>query len=313
MTADPEPAEPAAAGVVVSLGHAVAEYVSEHARRLEQQELRVRSGDDRGVHRMRVAARRLRSALTTFADVFGPGEAERLRVELRWLGAALAGARDAQVQRERLIDLVEQQPVELVLGPVRERLVEQLGARVGQGRGDAQAALDGDRWERLRGELRAFVDSPPWRASADEPGLRHATGLLRADLDRLRRRQRRAAGAATGRERDAGLHDVRKAAKRLRYAAEAARPVLGPRAEPLRRRAKYLQEVLGEHQDTVVARAVLVETGVRAHLAGENSFTYGVLHAIEDARAAALVLESARLVDELTSRKLRRRLTRSAP
>ncbi len=46
---------------------------------------------------------------------------------------------------------------------------------------------------------------------------------------------------------------------------------------------KAVQEVLGEHQDGVVARAELRSLAVAAHLAGENAFTYGRLHGLEQA------------------------------
>ena len=39
-----------------------------------------------------------------------------------------------------------------------------------------------------------------------------------------------------------------------------------------------MQELLGDHQDAVVARPVLREIGIQAHLDGENGFTYGILH-----------------------------------
>ena len=81
-----------------------------------------------------------------------------------------------------------------------------------------------------------------------------------------------------GDERDVEWHEARKAAKRLRYATEAAAPVLGAPAKRLVKRVKEVQELLGDHQDAVVARPVLREIGVAAHLDGENGFTYGILH-----------------------------------
>ena len=68
------------------------------------------------------------------------------------------------------------------------------------------------------------------------------------------------------------------ASKRLRYAAEAAAPVLGKPAKRLVKQVKHVQELLGDHQDAVVARPVLREIGMAAHLDGENGFTYGLLH-----------------------------------
>jgi CHAD domain-containing protein len=88
---------------------------------------------------------------------------------------------------------------------------------------------------------------------------------------------------------------VRKKAKRLRYAAESAVPALGKRDTTLARRSKRVQQGLGEHLDTVVARQRLRAYGVKAHTKAENGFTFGRLHALEQARAdwAERAFESA--------------------
>jgi hypothetical protein len=67
--------------------------------------------------------------------------------------------------------------------------------------------------------------------------------------------------------------------------------VLGKKGARLARRAKRVQVALGLHQDTVVARAWLRDAGMRAHLDGDNAFTYGRLHALEQARSAAAVAD----------------------
>ncbi|MDV9192738.1 CHAD domain-containing protein, partial [Streptomyces sp. SR27] len=90
-----------------------------------------------------------------------------------------------------------------------------------------------------------------------------------------------------GHERDLALHEARKAAKRARYAAEAARPTLGKPAKRLAKRVKAVQSLLGEHQDAVVARAALRELGVQADGAGETAFTWGLLYGREEAAAEA--------------------------
>ena len=93
--------------------------------------------------------------------------------------------------------------------------------------------------------------------------------------------------AATPADRDHRLHEVRKAAKRARYAAESVAPVCGRPAVRLAKRMQALQNVLGEHQDSVVARQVLREIGVAAHQAGENAFTFGLLYGLERSRGEA--------------------------
>jgi CHAD domain-containing protein len=89
---------------------------------------------------------------------------------------------------------------------------------------------------------------------------------------------RRALRTPAGPARDVALHEARKAAKRARYAAEVARPASGKRARQFAKQMKAIQSVLGDHQDTVNARAVARELGVHANLAGESSFSFGLLY-----------------------------------
>ncbi len=87
--------------------------------------------------------------------------------------------------------------------------------------------------------------------------------------------------------RDTALHEVRKGAKRLRYACETLEPWWAE-AKPLRKAAQHLAQVLGEREDTVVSRDDLRRIAREAAAAGEDGFTYGRLHAREQARAAEL-------------------------
>jgi CHAD domain-containing protein len=96
----------------------------------------------------------------------------------------------------------------------------------------------------------------------------------------------RAASKAEGEARDLLLHEVRKSAKQARYAAESTIPVLGKPAKAFAAAATRLQEVLGEHQDSIVATQRLRVLAEHAHVLGESAFTYGVLHAFEGQRAA---------------------------
>ena len=281
-------------------------YLTRHLARLQDQDLLLRSGDQEGVHQLRVAARRMRSALATYVPVLPPGSTDELREELRWLGAALAEARDAQVLRKRLTALLEQEPDDLVLGPVRPRLDEELGRQFRQGRAKADEALADSRYFRLLDRLEDFIAQPPLVEGARAPAEEVAPRLLKRDLKRLRKRQRGFESAETGHERDLALHEIRKAAKRLRYSAEAARPVFGKRAKRLAARAEAVQELLGEHQDSVVSRAALREIGARAFLAGENGFTFGRLHGAEQARAAEIEVDYPETLSRLPTGELER-------
>jgi CHAD domain-containing protein len=276
--------DPTAGDVLVS-------YVRDQLLHLERQDQALRGRDEEGIHQLRVAARRIRSALATYRPVLDREVTEPLRDELQWFGGVLSHARDVQVMLGRLEELLDRQPVELVLGPVRSRLEDELRASYRVGREAAADMLDGTRYFRMLDRLEAFVLSPPLTEKADRPARTLLPKLLRRDLARLRERDRAVDAATDDEARAHALHDVRKAAKRLRYAGEGAVPVLGAPAAELAAASEAIQDLLGEHQDTVVARQSLREIGVRAHLSGENGFTFGRLHSLEESRAAALAAD----------------------
>ena len=222
--------------------------------------------------------------LTTSRPLLAEGSTDHLRSELRLLGQVLGRARDAEVMARRLVDAAHDEPAELVLGPVPARVGTELHRDRARAMVSVRDALGSDRYLRLLADLDAFLDDPPLGPRGHRPARRRwrgssATtrgGCARASVPRGR-------PAPDG--RDAALHEVRKKAKRLRYAAELAAPVGGRGADRVRRRAKAVQQALGDHQDSVVAREVLRRLGVTAHLAGENGFTFGLLLGTERLRA----------------------------
>jgi CHAD domain-containing protein len=83
---------------------------------------------------------------------------------------------------------------------------------------------------------------------------------------------------------DVALHRARKAAKRARYAVELAAPVGRPKhAKKIIKRYKGIQDLLGEHQDAVVAAQLLRDHAARAAIT--PTITYGLLYAREEATA----------------------------
>ena len=274
---------------------------------LREQEPRVRRDEDDSVHKLRIAVRRLRSALATYRPVLAPGATDALSAELRWLGVELSAARDAEVMRARLDDLVHEQPVELVMGPVAKRIATEMSTEYQAGRERALGSLDSPRYAELLDALDALAAAPPFDERAARTAHDEIPRLLARDLRRVERRAEAAAQVDDPGRRNEALHETRKAAKRLRYAAESAVPAFGRRAEKLAKRAKRVQDVLGEHQDTVVARSTLREIGAKAYLEHENGFTFGLLHAREAARAEKLVADYTEVVALLPSRRRVRR------
>ncbi len=274
---------------VPTVGEACLAYLASQVEELQAWDPHVRVDTDDSVHKMRVATRRLRSALATDRRVLDGAATDPLRAELRWLGGVLGGARDAEVLAARLDEAVHDLPDDAVLGPVAARVTGELAARYRDAHAAVLVELDGERYLALVVALEALLEDPPFTPAADRPApkaLRHLVG-------RTRRRVERAVAALEEAPDDAAhdalLHEVRKAAKRARYAGEAAAPYLPAkhveRATAFAAAMEAVQEALGEHQDTVVAREELRAMAVRAHLAGENGFTYGVLHGRQEALA----------------------------
>ncbi len=266
-----------------------------------------------GVHQMRVAIRRLRSALATFRPLLDRAVTDPVRDELRWLANELGGARDLEVQGDRLAtrlaELTSDGRAELVRGPVRTRVEQDLGEWYDEARRRATDALRSDRYFALLDGLDRLAAAPPWTERAQRPAGKVLPARVRHDWKRLRVRVAAARGVADPAERAARLHEARKAAKRVRYAVEPLVPVYGKDAKRLVKAVKPLQTVLGDHHDAVVAQGLLRELSDRAAAAGENAFTYGVLAARMDQEIAACEERFDAAWAAASRKKLRRWLT----
>ncbi len=263
----PAPATPKAGKTA---GDVVLAYLRTQVEVLVTQDLLVRRDAPDSVHQMRVAARRLRSALRSYRRLLRG--TKPLADELRWLGRRLGEARDLEVQRGHFHAAIEELPAELVVGPVSARLTRHYGPEEAAARRTVRKTLADRRYRRLLDSLDRLLTDPPFTGRAS----RKAKKELRKHTERAFRRvaRRRAAGEKP--------HEVRKAAKRYRYALEVAEP-----DSTARKLAKALTKILGEHQDGVMAQPVLRDLGMKAQLAGENGFTYGLLHEREQARIDA--------------------------
>ncbi|MEU8830977.1 CYTH and CHAD domain-containing protein [Streptomyces sp900116325] len=257
------------------------------------------------VHQMRVATRRLRSAFRTYRKILDRTVTDPVGDELKWLAAELGIDRDQEVLDERLRAAVADLPRTLVLGPVRGRLrIWSVAHRQGSRRRTV-GVLDGKRYLALLGSLDALRAAPPLLpAGAEAPEDALPRAVLR-DYERLATRIGHALELRPGPDRDLAMHDARKAAKRARYAGEAATAALGRPAKKFARRMKAVQTLLGDHQDSVVARDALRTLAAQAHAAGETAFTWGLLYGHEEATAAAREQELPEVWERASRPKLR--------
>ena len=294
-------ADTAAAGAAGT----VLAYVRAQRDALLLEDPAAREGDMDAVHDMRVAIRRLRTTLRTFRALWDQEWIESVRGELRWLGEQLGGVRDAQVMARRLDQAVHAEPAELVLGPVAADIHRRLAAEGAAALDALRTALTSDRYARLVADLDAVVERPPARDADRRWVVRRVRGAVRrADrvLDAALALRRRGAGE----DADRSLHEARKAYKRARYAVEVREPVAGKPAKRLVRALKGLQDVLGDHQDSVITRAVLRRLALAAYGEGANTFTYGLLHGRQAAADRALTRTVSRAAAKTRRRTLRR-------
>jgi CHAD domain-containing protein len=256
------------------LHRALAEQIGE----LLEWDRAVRAEADDAVHQMRVTARKIRSLLQAAPDSFGLVDNAPVVDELRELGNVLGSCRDAEVLADRYRGALDAVPPELIRGPIRERLVDGAEHRYRTGLRHALAALRLPRYFRLLDDLDALVTEAPPAGAESAPAIVGAAGK------KVRKAAKAARRAVVATERDEAIHRIRKRAKRLRYTADATG------AKKVSKRAKKLQSLLGDHQDSVVSRAHLVQQAETAHAAGEDTFTYGLLYQ----READLALDSRR-------------------
>ncbi|MDX3697229.1 CYTH and CHAD domain-containing protein [Streptomyces europaeiscabiei] len=268
-----------------SAGAVVLRYVEDQIHTLVKLDPAVRRDVPDSVHRMRVSCRRLRSVLRSYRSVLDRKATDPVREELKWLGSELGAERDQEVLLERLSSRIGALSPELVFGPVSARLqIWDVGTGA-EARRRTLDALNSPRYLALLDSLATLTERPPLRAKAARKPENVTAKAIVKEYGRLADRVAHALELAPGTERDMALHEARKAAKRTRYATEPARAALGKPAKRLGKRVKAVQKVLGDHQDSVVARDALRNMAVAAHMAGETGFVWGLLYGQEQAVA----------------------------
>ena len=248
-----------------SIAALVRDVLSTQLVRLQRCEAGARLEDhDEALHDMRVAARRLRTALRLFAGVLprqggiDPDPVTDPQVidgSLRWLTTELGVVRDLDVQLERIR---EQRAVAGgMMADALAPLARLLLARREEAHSVMVNGLDTPRLGQLYHSLEGLIAIGPERLPqrALEPATDLVPEILQTQYRAFRRRARQlergeAADAAT-------LHATRRRVKRLRYAAEFANGIDRERTTVLASALKLAQDLLGLHQDAEIAIAQL--------------------------------------------------------
>jgi CHAD domain-containing protein len=291
--AETAPKKPASASVedAVTAGDHVLAYVRVQRDAIVELDPAVRQDVEDSVHSMRVATRRMRSTFKSFGKVLDRAVTDPIGDELKWLAGELGVDRDREVLNERLSAALDEVPHALVSGPVAERVSHWAGDRPGGASGRLIGVLDSRRYLALLDALDGVLTDPPLLKAAGKKPEKVLPKAVRKDFGKVSALVEQALELEPGTDRDVAIHEARKKTKRTRYVAEATTPALGNTAKSLTKTMKSLQNLLGEHQDSVMARQTLRELSAVAHAAGESAFTYGLLYGREEQRAAAVEAE----------------------
>jgi CHAD domain-containing protein len=297
-----------------SVGTLVRQRLADQRDALRAAEGAVRAGEPTGLHDLRVAMRRIRSLLATFRPIFDTSVTEPLRAELKDASGRLGQSRDAEVatdNTDRLLEGIESAGLdEDAVAGLRARLrLDAIAAG-----DDVEETLDSTRYAALSILLDELVDHPPFNDKAQRDALKVARKRVRHEARRFAKLAAAARavvpedgtpttdhGSAVQPAVDhaARLHEVRKATKRLRYAAETARPVDD---EPMRRivkQAKVVQTALGDHHDAVMTRVALRHLALDEAVGEAAAFLLGHLDADEQRAMTTIEARAWQAIDGL--------------
>jgi CHAD domain-containing protein len=223
-------------------GEALGIALEDEYRALLAHDPGTRRGDDpEDLHQLRVATRRLRAFLRAARRLVDEEWAESLRTEIGWLGGHLGPARDLDVMLGRLRAEVA------ALGADAEAasgLLSSLEEDRASAYRDVVETLGGDRYFALLDRIE----------DAGRPPLSGDEKTLKQIFHREAKRMRRTFEALGEDPEDDALHASRIAVKRARYAADLAAHELGKPGGRFVAVAKQLQDILGDHQDAVIAQ-----------------------------------------------------------
>ena len=214
--------------------------------------------DPEFLHQMRVALRRLRSALSVFSPPVSEGEAQPLARELKWLASCLGPARDWDVFATETLP-----PIEAEFGAHGE--LRAFDVRCGelrrQANTKARRAVRSTRYQRLVLRLASWIAAESWDAKPQNlpadalqtPVTQFAAAVLERRYQQARRRGRR-----LDERSPAELHKLRIAIKKFRYATDFFASLYeGKSARDTLKRLEDLQDILGAMNDAATVAGLI--------------------------------------------------------
>ena len=233
------------------------------------------------LHDARSAARRMRAILTVYAPLLESAGTPDLRSALRAFGTVLSTARDVDVAAGRLTAQLVDEPEDYARA-ARIRLQDGCRRRLRAAATEVRIFLDSPEYLQMLRDIDALVMTPPLSRRGARAAGTELPSLITASWQGLRERADNALGDP---DNVAAVHQVRKYAKTLRYATEAAIQALGADAVVFASALEEIQETLGEFQDAKYASGLLASLARDDETDGVAGFIFGRLHAFEQAMA----------------------------
>ena len=230
------------------------------------------------VHQMRVATRRLRSALSVYKQVAACPEVAALSAPLKICAARLGTARDWDVFLDGLgAKLAASFPDD----PRCSAMLKAAGKRRRAAYVDLRTFLAGPDFRTLTVALACAATLRPWDATAATEGLQQDTAAFAAGVLARRMKRVRQSGRGIGRLSVPALHELRKDCKRLRYAAEFFASLYSQkRTKRFLQRLSDLQEELGLLNDSAAVSGLMAQLGRL-----ERSYAAGLVEGFSAAHA----------------------------
>jgi triphosphatase len=218
------------------------------------QEMVLYGKDIEGVHQMRVALRRLRSALNVFGCVSSKQHCNKLITELKWITGVLGTARDLDVFTSQTLPLVVKQlqnesSLALLAKHARQHRL--------QAYTDTREALNAQRYQRLLLTLADWLANQRWQ---NEKLVKHRAGAVAQSILAKHYKKLKKSGKTLSQGDAKQRHATRIAAKKLRYAAEFFADFYPAKQSKLFLKSlAALQDQLGVMNDINVTNALIVK------------------------------------------------------
>jgi len=218
------------------------------------------AGDAEALHQMRVGLRRLRAAISIFADVVADGGEDKIKGELKWITQELGPARDLDVfAADVLKPLQKAKPKDAGVNAALRDFEERRKAAYAR----AVDSLKSERHRRSLLDLAEWIEVGPW--GSGEAARGPIAERAKTELDRLRKGIRKRGGDLRHLSAQR-RHKLRIRAKRLRYATEFFANTF-PGERNIKRRdellsaLKDLQDALGGLNDLETRHGLMNGTG----------------------------------------------------